>query len=295
MYAPYCLIRQQRASLSFDDIALEVASGATRGWRTSRHIGSEATNRNIQFRLLPQLSLLLFIQFTDVDIQWISVTHDIESIRLEIELGRPQLKRGFRHGHNLWLELEDDGCVGQADDVTLPWRHHCNIGMALDLLDIVLKRQRTSRLNEEFLLIDLTDVDAAHINDLRYKRSEASIDDWERMHRYYDLVALGMDPYRVVEVLELVAGRELHIHVLDLSGTQQAAHPVFYLEELRSWWHEVHPFWKSRLILDLHFQSMRLLQLVARKFDDSWICEEHATLTNRLKTSQTTRLMCSIG
>ena len=63
----------------------------------------------------------------------------------------------------------------------------------------------------------------------------------------------------IVEMVECVARRKLHIDVFDLPNPKQAAHAYFYFEVIRSWWHKMQSFGEFTLIFQLHFYRMSFL------------------------------------
>lgn len=87
--------------------------------------------------------------------------------------------------------------------------------MALEFLELVLEANWAITFNVEFLLVLLAYLAAgAHVNLLGQQLVFPRVDHWVSVDGDQDLVALAVDPYRVIEVLVLISGRELYIDVI---------------------------------------------------------------------------------
>ena len=83
---------------------------------------------------------------------------------MEVKLRSSNLELRIRCCDHLRLELKYNWCATHSNNIANRRRNHPNIRMRLYLPYFILETHRAIRLNEDFLLKSLTNVDSVQIN-----------------------------------------------------------------------------------------------------------------------------------
>ena len=148
-------------------------------------------------------------------------------------------------------------------------RADMNLRVRLHHLDLVLKIDWAVTLDLKLLGVGLADEAAAtHVYELGEELVHAGVNDREGVDGDQDLVALTVDPHRVIVVLILVdGGRELNVDVL---GDARRDHPLLLVpdfEETSLRRQDVQPLGRRRVVDQAQLHRVRLVRLETRKFD----------------------------
>ena len=148
-------------------------------------------------------------------------------------------------------------------------RADMNLRMRLHNLDLVLKIDWAVTLDLKLLGVGLADEAAAtHVYELREELVHAGVNDREGVDGNQDLVALTVDPHRVIVVLVLVdGGRELNIDVLGDTRRDHALLLVLDFEERGLGRQNMQPLRRRRVVDQAQLHRVRLVRLEAGKFD----------------------------